>query len=233
MFTPVKNTKVYEQVIEQIKEMIVSGKLKRGDRLPPERELVEHLQVSRTSIREAIRALQIIGLVECKQGGGNFIKESFENSLFEPLSIMFVLQNSKPEEILELRKIVEVETAALAAVKIRDKELKEIQEIIDQMKASSDEELDAKLDKELHYRIAHASGNFLVVNILSAISSLIDSFIKDARDMILKQKENKEILLGHHESLYNALQAHDKSKAAKVMIKHLNFVNEFLSEENK
>jgi GntR family transcriptional regulator, transcriptional repressor for pyruvate dehydrogenase complex len=233
MFTPVKNTKVYEQVIEQIKEMIVSGKLKRGDRLPPERELVEHLQVSRTSIREAIRALQIIGLVECKQGGGNFIKESFENSLFEPLSIMFVLQNSKPEEILELRKIVEVETAALAAVKIKDKELKEIQEIIDQMKASSDEELDAKLDKELHYRIAHASGNFLVVNILSAISSLIDSFIKDARDMILKQKENKEILLGHHESLYNALQAHDKSKAAKVMIKHLNFVNEFLSEENK
>lgn len=231
MFTPVKNTKVYEQVIEQIKEMIVSGKLKRGDRLPPERELVEHLQVSRTSIREAIRALQIIGLVECKQGGGNFIKESFENSLFEPLSIMFVLQNSKPEEILELRKIVEVETAALAAVKIKDKELKEIQEIIDQMKASSDEELDAKLDKELHYRIAHASGNFLVVNILSAISSLIDSFIKDARDMILKQKENKEILLGHHESLYNALQAHDKSKAAKVMIKHLNFVNEFLAEE--
>jgi GntR family transcriptional regulator, transcriptional repressor for pyruvate dehydrogenase complex len=231
MFTPVKNTKVYEQVIEQIKEMIVSGKLKRGDRLPPERELVEQLQVSRTSIREAIRALQIIGLVECKQGGGNFIKESFENSLFEPLSIMFVLQNSKPEEILELRKIVEVETAALAAGKIKDKELKEIQEIIEQMKASSDEELDAKLDKELHYKIAHASGNFLVVNVLSAISSLVDSFIKDARKIILIQKENKEILLGHHESLYNALQAHDKSKAAKVMIKHLDFVNEFLSEE--
>jgi GntR family transcriptional repressor for pyruvate dehydrogenase complex len=233
MFTPVKNTKVYEQVIEQIKEMIVSGKLKRGDRLPPERELVEQLQVSRTSIREAIRALQIIGLVECKQGGGNFIKESFENSLFEPLSIMFVLQNSKPEEILELRKIVEVETAALAAEKINNKELKEIQEIIEQMKASADEELDAKLDKELHYKIAHASGNFLVVNILSAISSLVDSFIKDARDKILKQNENKEILLGHHESLYNALQAHDKSKAAKVMIKHLDFVNEFLSEKKQ
>jgi GntR family transcriptional repressor for pyruvate dehydrogenase complex len=213
--------------------MIVSGKLKRGDRLPPERELVEQLQVSRTSIREAIRALQIIGLVECKQGGGNFIKESFENSLFEPLSIMFVLQNSKPEEILELRKIVEVETAALAAEKINNKELKEIQEIIEQMKASADEELDAKLDKELHYKIAHASGNFLVVNILSAISSLVDSFIKDARDKILKQNENKEILLGHHESLYNALQAHDKSKAAKVMIKHLDFVNEFLSEKKQ
>ena len=233
MFTPVKSTKVYEQVIEQIKEMIVSGKLKKGDRLPPERELVEHLQVSRTSIREAIRALQIIGLVECKQGGGNFIKESFENSLFEPLSIMFVLQNSKPEEILELRKIVEVETAALAAEKIKDKELKEIKKIIEQMRESFDEELDAKLDKELHYKIAHASENFLVVNVLSAISSLVDSFIKDARKMILRRKENKEVLLGHHESLYNALQAHDKSKAAKAMIKHLDFINEFLSEEKE
>jgi GntR family transcriptional regulator, transcriptional repressor for pyruvate dehydrogenase complex len=231
MFTPVKNTKVYEQVIEQIKDMIASGKLKKGDRLPPERELVEQLQASRTSIREAIRALQIIGLVECRQGGGNFIRESFENSLFEPLSIMFVLQNSKPEEILELRKIVEVETAALAAEKIKDEELKEIQAIIEQMRESSDEEFNTKLDKELHFKVAHASGNFLVVNVLSAISSLMDSFIKDARKMILRQSDNKEVLMEHHENLYKALQNHDKSKAAEVMRKHLDLVNEYLSEK--
>lgn len=230
MFTPVKNTKVYEQVIEQIKEMITSGKLKKGDRLPPERELVEQLQVSRTSIREAIRALQIIGLVECKQGGGNFIKENFENSLFEPLSIMFVLQNSKPEEILELRKIIEVETAALAAEKITNKDLEDIKAIIIQMKNSNDEELDARLDKELHYKIAYSSENFLVVSVLSAVSSLLDSFIKDARQMILKQKENKEVLLEHHESLYKALLAHDRNKAAEAMRKHLDLINDYLSE---
>jgi GntR family transcriptional repressor for pyruvate dehydrogenase complex len=230
MFTPVKNTKVYEQVIEQIKEMIVSGKLKKGDKLPPERELVEQLQVSRTSIREAIRALQIIGLVECKQGGGNFIRESFENSLFEPLSIMFVLQNSRPEEILELRKIVEVETAALAAEKIEEKELQEIQSILEQMRESDDEEKNTLLDKELHYKIAHASRNFLVVNVLSAISSLVDSFIKDAREMILKQNENKEVLLYHHENIYHALLEHDKGKAAKAMRKHLDFITKYLSE---
>jgi GntR family transcriptional repressor for pyruvate dehydrogenase complex len=231
MFTPVKNTKVYEQVIEQIKEMIASGKLKKGDKLPPERELVEQLKASRTSIREAIRALQIIGLVECRQGGGNFIRESFENSLFEPLSIMFVLQNSKPEEILELRKIVEVETAALAAEKIKDNELEEIQEIIKQMRKCSDEVTGSELDKDLHYKIANASGNFLVVSVLSAISSLVDSFIKDARKMILRQSENKEVLMEHHENLYNALKNHEKNKAAEIMRKHLDFVNQFLSEE--
>jgi GntR family transcriptional regulator, transcriptional repressor for pyruvate dehydrogenase complex len=232
MFTPVKSTKVYEQVIEQIKDMIVTGKLKKGDRLPPERDLVEQLQVSRTSIREAIRALQIIGLVECRQGGGNFIKESFENSLFEPLSIMFVLQNSKPEEILELRKIVEVETAALAAEKITDDELKSMEAILEELKASTDEELSSRLDKEFHYKIAHASRNFLVVSVLSAVSSLMDSFIKDAREMILKQSENKEVLMEHHEGIYKALASRDRNKAAAAMRKHLDLVNGYLWEES-
>lgn len=231
MFTPVKNPKVYEQVIEQIKEMIVSGKLKKGDKLPPERDLVEQLQVSRASIREALRALQIIGLIECRQGGGNYIKESFEDSLFEPLSIMFVLQNSKPQEILELRKIVEVETAALAASKINDEQLAEIKDIIEQLRVSYDEDLNAKLDKQLHYKIANASGNFLVVSVLAAISSLIDSFIKDARKIILVEKENKAILMEHHENLYKALLEHNKGKAADVMRKHLEFVNDYLTQK--
>lgn len=229
MDTPVKNTKVYEQVIEQIKGMIVSGRLKKGDKLPPERDLVEQLQASRASIREALRALQIIGLVECTQGGGNYIKESFEDSLFEPLSIMFVLQNSRPEEILELRKIVEVETAALAAEKISPKELDEIKDIIEKIKESYDEELNAKLDKELHYKIAHSSGNFLVVSVLTAVSSLVDSFIKDARKIILTKEENREILIEQHENLYKALLEHNKGKAAEVMRKHLEFVNDFLA----
>lgn len=231
MDAPVKNTKVYEQVIEKIKEMIVSGKLKKGDKLPPERELVDQLQASRASIREALKALQIIGLIESRQGGGNYIRESFEGSLFEPLSIMFSLQNSRPEEILELRKIIEVETAALAAKNINDEELIEIKRIIDQIKESYDEELNAKLDKELHYKIANASGNFLVVVILTAVSSLVDSFIKDARKLILTQIENREILIEHHENLYNALLEHNKGRAAEVMRKHLDFVNEYLTSK--
>ncbi len=231
MDAPVKNIKVYEQVIEKIKEMIVSGKLKKGDKLPPERELVDQLQASRASIREALKALQIIGLIESRQGGGNYIRESFEGSLFEPLSIMFSLQNSRPEEILELRKIIEVETAALAAKNINEEELIEIKRIIDQIKESYDEELNAKLDKELHYKIANASGNFLVVVILTAVSSLVDSFIKDARKLILTQIENREILIEHHENLYNALLEHNKGRAAEVMRKHLDFVNEYLTSK--
>jgi GntR family transcriptional repressor for pyruvate dehydrogenase complex len=233
MFSPIKNTKVYEQVIDQIKDMIVSGNLKRGDKLPSERELVEQLQVSRTSIREALRALQIIGLVECKQGEGNFIKESFENSLFEPLSIMFMLQESSPEEILELRKVIEIETTALAAKRIDSGELEHMKSLIMQFKNNKDDSNGVKIDKEFHYLIAQATKNLLILNILNAVSSLIDSFIKDARKKILAVENNRELLLQQHEDIYNALQEHNPKDAAMYMRKHLEFTNDSITSNKQ
>jgi GntR family transcriptional repressor for pyruvate dehydrogenase complex len=81
MLKPIKNTKIYEQVIDRIKGMIADGTLDIGDQLPTERFLAEQLHVSRTSIREALRAMEIIGLIECRQGEGNFVRESSENSM--------------------------------------------------------------------------------------------------------------------------------------------------------
>ena len=115
MLSPVKSTKIYEMVMEQIKDIVKKGELKSGDKLPSERDLCEKLEVSRASIREALRALQMLGLIESKHGEGNFINENFENSLLEPLSIVFLLLGSKSGDVLELRKIIEPETAALAA----------------------------------------------------------------------------------------------------------------------
>lgn len=224
MYTPVKNTKVYEEVIEQIKTMITSGELKKGEKLPPERELVEKFQVSRTSVREALRALQIIGLIESKQGGGNYIRDSFEDNLIEPLSLMFVLQNSKKMEILELRRVLEVETARLAAKKIKDEPLLRMKEIVDIMKETLDEEYNVVLDKEFHYIIAKESGNRLIVSILTAVSSLIDSFIKEAREAILSHEENRETLTKHHENIYLALAAHDEEQAGQVMQEHMDLI---------
>lgn len=228
MFSPIKNTKVYEQVIDQIKEMIANGTLKRGDKLPSERELVEQLQVSRTSIREALRALQIIGLVECNQGEGNFIKESFENSLFEPLSIMFMLQETSPEEILELRKVIETETTALAAKRISDDELEHMGNLITQFKEAKDDLNGVEIDKEFHYLIAQASKNLLILNILNAVSSLIDSFIKDARKKILAVEDNRELLVKQHENIYDALLKHNSKDAALYMRRHLEFTNDYM-----
>lgn len=229
MESGLKSKKVYETVIDQIKDMIISGELKKGDRLPPERDLVDTLHVSRTSIREALRALQIIGLVECRQGGGNFIRESFEDNLIEPLSLMFVLQNSRNLELIELRKSIEVQMAALAAVKIGDNELGELEEIIRGMKSGPSEAESVRLDADFHYLIARSSGNKLMESILRAVSSLMDTFIKETREELLVDPGNNEKLVKTHEDIVIALMSRDSSKAADAMERHLDFVAKNIS----
>lgn len=223
MFSPIKNTKVYEQVIEQIKAMIEEGTLKKGDKLPSERNLVEQLQVSRTSIREALRALEVIGLIECRQGEGNYIKANFEDNLLEPLSIMFMLEGSNSEEIWELRKIMEVEAAGLAAKRISDDQLKELKILIDSFNDTDDEEVNGEIDKLFHFKIAQSSGNVLINNILKTVSALVADIIKDVRKIILVEEENKEILFNQHRDIYLALEKHDSAAARQAMRVNLDY----------
>lgn len=231
MFSPIKSVKVYEQVIEQIKQMIIDGTLKKGDKLPSERELCEKLNVSRTSIREAMRVLEVMGLIECKQGNGNFIKENLENNLFETLSIMFMLERGNPSDVIELRRVIEVETASLAAEKVTEDELEVMNTLVNDLRNLSDENERVKADKAFHYEIAKASKNFLIVNIINAVSSLIDSYIKDARRKILVDKENVEVLAKQHEDIYFALKERKPEKAAAAMRRHLDFANEYMMKK--
>lgn len=232
MFTPIKNTKVYEQVINQIKEMISDGTLKKGDKLPSERDLVDKLEVSRASIREAMRVLEIVGIVDCKQGEGNFIRENFENTLLEPLSIMFMLNNCKLREIFQLRKVIEIETAALAAKEITNEEIAEIKKIIQGIEISESEEEKVKLDTEFHYAIAKATKNFLIVSIVNTVATLMDFFIKDARKNIISNL-HKDDIDKQHEQIWEALKSHNVNNAAKFMRNHLELVNSDLINDNK
>lgn len=228
MFNPIKSTKVYEQVIEQIKDMIKKGTLKKGERLPSERSLVEQLQVSRTSIREALSALEVIGLVECRQGEGNYIKTTFEDNLLEPLSVMYMLEGSNPEEIWELRKIMEVEAAGLASKRIGGEQLKELEELLSGFDIGRDEAYNAEIDKLFHYKIAECSGNILIYNILKTVSTLVEDFIKDIRRTILTDKENWNVLFSQHKEIFLAIERHSSVDARNAMREHLDYANTYI-----
>lgn len=231
MFTQVKNTKIYEHIIEQFKIMIANGTLNKGDKLPSERELVNQFGVSRASIREALSALQMIGLVEARQGEGNFIKDRFEESLIEPISLIFMLHHSTGEEVLEFRKVMEIETAAIAAKKITDEEIEELRVCVQNLKEVQEEELKVQYDKKFHYVIAKASKNILIINMLFTISSLMDYTILEARSKILSVEENKEILVKHHEEIFEAICNHNPKLAADSMRRHLEFAHEYIMKE--
>ena len=217
MLNPVKNIKVYEVIMEEIKDIVKKGELKSGEKLPSERELADKLEVSRTSVREALKALTMLGLIESKHGEGNFIKSNFENSLLEPLSIVFLLIGSKNEDIIELRRIIEPEAAGFAAKNITESELRDLKEIMKELNNSLDAEICAQLDKKFHYKIAQASGNHLISTIMFSISSLIEKYIDSSRINNI----NKKVIKLQHEEIYKALESRDSKKASEYVKKHL------------
>ncbi|OOM76121.1 HTH-type transcriptional regulator LutR [Clostridium puniceum] len=232
MLAPNKTTKVYDQVIEQIKSKIKSGEIKKGDRLPSEREMAESIGVSRTSVREAIRALEVVGLVESKQGAGNYIKTNFDNSLFEPLSVMFMLQESSVKEMYDLRETLELQCAKLSAENIEDNELALLTAIVDRMYIAGSEEESLELDIKFHYLIAKASRNVLLINVLDVISQLMDEFIQKSRMQILHEGNTKESLLEIHENLLRALKCRDESKVCNAMKEHFNLIRKSYGYDN-
>ncbi|MFZ5969557.1 MAG: FadR/GntR family transcriptional regulator [Bacillota bacterium] len=230
MFTPIQNKKVYQHVIEQIQEMVMDGTLKRGDRLPAERELAEELGVSRTSVREALRALEVIGIIESRQGEGNFIASNLDKSLFEPLSVMFKIHNGTSIDILELRIIIEVEAASLAAKRITEADKEDLRELVQRLADAEDENESTIIDKEIHYKIAEITGNYLIISVLNAISALMESFIKEARIRINNWMKERNLLLDLHREICEAIIDMEPDRAAKAMKAHFNSVIQSIEE---
>ena len=226
MFNSISNKKVYEQVIEQIQKNIMDGTFKKGDKLPSERELSEKMAVSRTSIREAIRVLEIMGLIESKRGSGNYIANSFGNSLFEPLSIMFMLQEYSTGDIHELRETLEIECCRVASKRMSDDDIKLLNDVVDKMYKTNDEEQSLLLDIRFHNIIVKSSDNPLIVNMLEVISQLMDKFIKEARKIILCEENNREVLLNSHKEIVLSLQERDEEKAIYSMKKHFEIIKQ-------
>src|SRR6056297_3219907 len=132
---PVKKIRLYESIVKQIQHLINEGDLIPGQKLPPERELAEELNVSRTSIREALRALEMMGYLESKVGvgGGTFIKEITIDNIISPFSKVLLKNDDFIVELLEVRLFLEIESARLAAMRRTDKDIENMQKAIAQM----------------------------------------------------------------------------------------------------
>src|SRR5438105_9191390 len=129
---PVKSTRIYQEIVRQVKQMIGEGRLKSGDQLPPERDLAEKFVVSRASVREALRALKSLGLVEIRPGEGTFVREVSVESLIEPLALVMASHREAIAELFEARRLLEPAIAALAARRATPEELHEMDRILEE-----------------------------------------------------------------------------------------------------
>src|SRR2546427_9440852 len=129
---PIKSTRIYEEIVRQVKQLIAEGRLKSGDRLPPERDLAEKFMVSRTSVREALRALQSRGLIDIRAGEGAFVRDVSVETLIEPLALVILPHREAVGELFEARRILEPAIAALAARRATREEVGEMEGILEE-----------------------------------------------------------------------------------------------------
>ncbi len=223
------SSKAYHQVLEYLIEQIRAGKTKRGDKLPTERELSEFLNVSRASIREAYKVFNVLGLTVNIPGSGTYVKDEVDEWLSEPMAILLKLSDIRMQDVFEFRKMIEVETATLAAESITEKEIAQLTDCYEKMMQAQTEIEKAKYDKRFHYIIAKASKNHIIFNSYNAMSSMLDVFTYDIRATVL-QIEGEGVLEKLHADIYQALIHRDKEKARRSMKAHMNKISKYFQQ---
>lgn len=215
--------KTYYQVMEYLTNEIREKNLKKGDKMPTERDLAEHLGVSRAAIRESYKILNIVGLLRKETSIGSFIKDEFDEWLVEPMSIIFKLSDTSMRDVLEFRKMIEVEVATLAAGKITDDEIEILAECYEKMTSSICENEKAQYDKLFHSIIVKAARNQIILNVYNAMSPMLRIFTLDMRTVVI-ENEYEGILDILHKDIYEAIVARDIEKARTAMQIHMDTI---------
>lgn len=223
-----REEKAYARVIEKVKKMILSGELKPGEKLPPEREFAEKLEVSRNSVREAIRIMNMMGIVSSQQGSGNYVTCEFQKSITETMAMMFAMDQVNDKQISQVRYSLEVLAFTLALDRVREEDLAKMEECVEKLDKNGDSKNNATLDKIIHYTLARASGNQLLIDILEACSGVFDILIEDMRYGILKNENRKTELNECHRHLVDALREGDREKGLQALKWHFEMIDEVL-----
>ncbi len=222
---PVSRRKLHEQVAESLRTLVTEGKLKPGDALPPERDLARQFRVSRVTVREALRVLQMWGLVEARHGGGNFVREMSLEHVVGPLAAIIQHNRGLRDELLDARSIFEPAICRLAAERCTEQDLARIEAILEQqIQRVNRGELAVEEDSEFHLALAEATGNRVVVQVIQTINDLL----LESRLRSLKTPERPQRSLEGHRRIVAALRARDANAARQAMQAHIDEIAETL-----
>jgi GntR family transcriptional repressor for pyruvate dehydrogenase complex len=228
-----REQRLYERVVDKVLELISSGAWKTGYRLPPERELSEAFGVSRTVVREAVKALEARGVLESTTGSGVSVRRADVNMVSQSLQTYMQLANRDDFEIRlnEVRRVLEVEMVALAAARRTPEQLAKLHRICQQMRMQDNTAKQmAELDFSLHVTLAEATQNELFKVLLAPL-------INQLREHIILTWEDfprpVEQVFDQHEAIVSAIENGDADAARQAMVKHLAFSREVLEDISK
>ena len=215
-FEAIPRSKVYQEVARQL-ERRINQELKAGDLLPPERELVRVLGVSRDSVRNAIRTLELMGLVEPRQGVGTVVCGPAAKPA-NPLATALLEKRKMVAELIEVRKMIEPPLAACAAMHVSRDAIADMDDILLRQEAKVlGGELGIEEDSEFHYAIALASENSVILKVVDVLMDLL----RETRESSLQVEGRQEKSLAGHHRILSALKLGDAAAAESAMRRHL------------
>ena len=222
-FEAIRRNKVHEEVAKQLEEMIIK-KLRPGDKLPPERELVELLGVSRSSVRDAIRKLELLGLVEPRQGAGTVVRD-VSDAVVNPLASVISRKRQLVSELLDFRKMIEPPLAARAATHASAEQIAAMEEILRRHDAKvAGGHLAIQEDTEFHYSIATASGNTIVLKVLDVVMDML----RETRSRSLQTRGRPEKSLAGHRRIMSAIKRREPEAAEDAMREHISNIEKIV-----
>ncbi len=219
MLTPiVRGDKLYEKIINQFVRLIKDGKLKQGDKLPPERKLVEELNVSRTVLREALRAMEVIGIIESSIGKGTYVSGVSVKNILALLPLVYPLTERINIEMLEFRMMLETTAARIAASRIDNKKILDINESFKIMiKEIKEGKIGLEGDNEFHNSIGRATDNSAIIMILNVTHNVLSKTRKET----LELPNQPEKTIKDHDKIRKAVIEGKANLAENLMRDHL------------
>ncbi len=217
-FRPLPKTTLTESVFEKFISVLLQGHWKDGDRIPTERELCQQLGIGRASLREALKALELIGMLDCRVGDGTFVRPRSEFLSRPLLWAITGTDRAELRDIVEARRIIEAEIAALAAERATPEEANEIGEAVADFRAATREPARAlEADMRFHLALARAAHNETLFNAVQLLRNLMRQWLL----LKLQVPEAAARVLQQHERIYSAVQHKQSARARAEMIDHL------------
>jgi GntR family transcriptional regulator, transcriptional repressor for pyruvate dehydrogenase complex len=229
MYKVIRTSRLYEQIVQQIEDSILKGTLKAGDQLPSERDLALKFGVSRTAVREAVKALHEKGLVEAYSGRGTFITNGTSQAVTQSINLMMKFDQAEgSENLAQVRQILEPEIAALAATRIQEPQLALMREAFSTMNSAlKDPDAYIEADLDFHLALAEAAENPLILSLLDSIVGLL----REQRLKIFFHESGPERGQYHHARILEAIEKRDPDASRAAMRDHLQQVREDSSSE--
>jgi GntR family transcriptional regulator, transcriptional repressor for pyruvate dehydrogenase complex len=215
---PIKKTRVAEEVAQRIRTLILDGTFPQGKPLPSERVLTEQFGVSRGSIRDAFRMLEMIGLLETRHGRGTFPHELTVDRLVAPLASVMTYQQDLQDELLDVRRMFEPAVARAAATRMTEEDLADLQSILDtQRRKLKTGQSTIVEDTAFHAVLARSTRNRVIVSLMSTLNDLL----VESRTLSLSQEGRPLKSIEGHEAVVDALRRRDAEGAARAMYEHI------------